>query len=118
MTTTIPICRSLYLQLGVCVENLSNHRATEPLQNISSCLQAIHTLLDDLWPRRQLVADPSLPIELLNVLHRLLLTRENLSTHLQVISVVKQIIKAMQEKIEGQRKVKGEKNGLIRSYFH
>lgn len=97
-----------HLMIGVCVENLSNHRATEPLQNISSCLQAIHTLLDDLWPRRQLVADPSLPIELLNVLHRLLLTRENLSTHLQVISVVKQIIKAMQEKIEGQRKVKGE----------
>ena len=93
---------------GVCVENLSNQRATEPLQHISSCLHALYTLLDDPWPRRQLTSDPSLSVELLNVLHRLLLTRENLSTHQQVVGVVKQVVRAMQEKIDGQKKVKGD----------
>ncbi|XP_072169312.1 HEAT repeat-containing protein 5B-like [Diadema setosum] len=97
-----------HLIIGVCVESLSNQRATEPLQNISSCLQALQTLLEDPWCRRQLTSDVALSIELLNVLHRLLLTRENLATHLQVVAVVRQIIKAMQERLDSQRKVKGE----------
>ena len=88
-----------FLSVGVCVEALSSQRSAEPIQSVHYCLQAVHTLLDSPWPRSRLSADPSLAIELLNVMHRLLLTRETLSTHLLVTAVVKQVILAMQERL-------------------
>ncbi|XP_022085919.1 HEAT repeat-containing protein 5B-like [Acanthaster planci] len=88
-----------HLILGVCVEALSSQRSAEPIQSVHYCLQAVDTLLDSAWPRSRLSSDPSLAVELLNVMHRLLLTRETLSTHLLVTAVVKRVIQAMEEQM-------------------
>ena len=89
------------------MESLSSQRSTEPLQSVSYCLQAIHTLLEGPWPRSKLSADPILTVELLNVMHRVLLTRETLCTHQQVVLATKQSIKAMHEKLNKQRQQYG-----------
>ncbi len=52
--------------------------------------------------------DPSLAVELLNVMHRLLLTRETLSTHLLVTTVVRQVIQSIEEQLARTRKSKDE----------
>lgn len=99
-------CDYFHLVLGICIESLSSPRATAPLEHITHCLEALQTLLLTPWPRNQLAKDQAVTMELLNVLHRLLLTRETLSTHLQVVTVVKQIIRSVQEELERQGKEK------------
>ncbi|XP_033625996.1 HEAT repeat-containing protein 5B-like [Asterias rubens] len=97
-----------HLILGVCVEALSSQRSAEPIQSVHYCLQAVQTLLDTAWPRSRLSVDPSLAVELLNVMHRLLLTRETLSTHLLVTTVVRQVIQSIEEQLARTRKIKDE----------
>ena len=55
---------------GICMEALCNSRSSESTLNIETCLSALYTLLDSGWARKVLVSNPSLPIELCNVLHR------------------------------------------------
>ena len=69
------------------------------------CLKAIYTLLDDPWPHSKLGADPSLAIELLNVLHRLLLTRETQECFNLIMDVMRQVIKAAKENIDKEREI-------------
>ncbi|XP_071834099.1 HEAT repeat-containing protein 5B-like isoform X1 [Apostichopus japonicus] len=95
-----------HLVLGICIESLSSPRTTAPIEHVTHCLEALQTLLLSPWPRNQLAKDQAVTMELLNVLHRLLLTRETLSTHLQVVNVVRQIIRSIQEDLERQGKEK------------
>jgi len=55
---------------GICMEALCSPRSSESPQNIETCLNALHTLLDSIWARKIFITDRSLPIELCNVLHR------------------------------------------------
>ncbi|XP_049845033.1 HEAT repeat-containing protein 5B isoform X1 [Schistocerca gregaria] len=102
------ICESghdrFYLLFGICMEALCSPRSVEPLESISTCLQALYTLLDSVWSRQVLTSDEKLPIELCNVLHRLLLTRDSPSTQLLVMEVLKQVLTAAQECLDVQKK--------------
>ncbi|XP_074651872.1 HEAT repeat-containing protein 5B-like [Tubulanus polymorphus] len=89
-----------HLILGICVEALCNPTSTQPVETVSMCLHALYSLLSTTWPRAKLMMDNSLAIELLNVMHRLLLTRELSSTHPLVVNVVKQVVKAAHEDLE------------------
>ena len=44
-----------------------------------------------------------LGVEMLSVLHRVLLTRDSLDIHLAAMRVVKQIVKAAQESLDGKK---------------
>uniref|UniRef100_A0AAZ3PEL1 HEAT repeat-containing protein 5B n=1 Tax=Oncorhynchus tshawytscha TaxID=74940 RepID=A0AAZ3PEL1_ONCTS len=61
----------------------------------------------DRQPQRQLLG-----VELLNVLHRLLLTRDPPAVQLQVTAVVQETIRAAQDHLTQQRETQGEKDGL------
>ncbi|XP_034942648.1 HEAT repeat-containing protein 5B isoform X2 [Chelonus insularis] len=95
-----------HLLFGICMEALCSSRSSESTQNIETCLSALFTLLDSSWARKVLTTDASLPIELCNVLHRLLLTRESYSIQMMVMEVLKQIMKATQENLTEKKKVK------------
>lgn len=88
------------------MEALCSPRSTEPLESVITCLQALYTLLDSSWSRELLMVDKSLGIELCNVLHRLLLTRDYHDAQLLCMEVLKQIIKAAQEQFERLKKKK------------
>lgn len=49
-----------------------------------------------------------LAVELLNVLHRLLLTRDPPAVQLQVTAVVQETVRAAQEHMQRQRAIKGQ----------
>nr|XP_022914802.1 HEAT repeat-containing protein 5B isoform X2 [Onthophagus taurus] len=95
-----------HLLFGICMEALCSPRSTEPLESIVTCLRALYTLLDSTWARELLTINKSLGIELCNVLHRLILTRDNNTAQLMCMKVLKQIIKAAQEHIDGIKKKK------------
>lgn len=95
-----------HLLFGICMEALCSPRSTEPLESIITCLQALYTLLDSEYTRQLLMGDGSLGIELCNVLHRLILTRDNHACQLLCLEVLKQVIKAAQENLEEKKQNK------------
>ncbi|XP_012280989.1 HEAT repeat-containing protein 5B isoform X2 [Orussus abietinus] len=95
-----------HLLFGICMEALCSSRSSETSQNIEICLSALYTLLDSAWARKVLLTDRSLPIELCNVLHRLLLTRESYAIQIMVMEVLKQVVKATQEDLAERKKIK------------
>ncbi|KMQ92675.1 heat repeat-containing protein 5b [Lasius niger] len=95
-----------HLLFGICMEALCSPRSSESPQNIETCLNALYTLLDSTWARKVFIADCSLPIELCNVLHRLLLTRESYVIQMIVMEVLKQVMKAAQEDLAARKKLK------------
>lgn len=85
------------LLFGICMEALSTPRSNRPVEHIIICLQALYTLLNTKYIRELLIENLSLGIELCNVLHRLILTRDDYRCQLIAMDVLKQIIKAAQE---------------------
>lgn len=93
----------LFLILGICMESLCSTTAMLEEEAVIMCLQALYILLDSPWPRRQLGEDPVLCRELLNVMHRVILTRETVEAHQHAISVVRQVLRAAQEIMDSNR---------------
>ncbi|XP_051946148.1 HEAT repeat-containing protein 5B [Xyrauchen texanus] len=101
----------LHLLLGISIEFLCFPRAEEPIEDVMSCLHALCTLLDSPSARTHIAEDQLLAVELLNVLHRLLLTRDPPSVQLQVTTVVQKTIRAAQEHLDHIRSSKTEEDG-------
>ncbi|GAB6024418.1 hypothetical protein CHUAL_009582 [Chamberlinius hualienensis] len=95
-----------HLVFGICMEALCSPRSTEPLECVLVCLQALFKLLDSIWSRSIIGEDTQLSVELCNVLHRLLLTRENPSAQLKVMVVLGQLMAASKESLAAKRKKK------------
>eukprot|EP00062_Callorhinchus_milii_P000008 gi/632933650/ref/XP_007887784.1/ PREDICTED: HEAT repeat-containing protein 5B isoform X2 [Callorhinchus milii] len=93
----------LHLIFGISIEFLCSPRPEEPLEHVAACLQALHTLLDSSYARAYIGEDQLLVVELLNVLHRLLLTCGPPSIQLQVTRVVQQTIRAAQDYLQEQQ---------------
>lgn len=94
--------------LGVSIEFLCFPRPEEPIEHVMSCLQALCTLLESPCAKTHIAEDQLLAVELLNVLHRLLLTRDPPSVQLQVTAVVQETIRAAQDHLLRQRTNKGK----------
>lgn len=93
-----------HLILGISVEFLCSPRPDASMESIIACLRALHSLLDVIWPRYKIGSDQELGVELLNVLHRLIVTRESPLIQLAAIDVVEQIIRAAQEHVKEKRR--------------
>uniref|UniRef100_A0A8C9T2G7 HEAT repeat-containing protein 5B n=1 Tax=Scleropages formosus TaxID=113540 RepID=A0A8C9T2G7_SCLFO len=100
----------LHLLFGVSIEFLCFPRPEEPIEHVMSCLQALCTLLDSPSARTHIGEDQLLGVELLNVLHRLLLTRDPPALQLQVAAVVQETIRAAQDHLQHLRAKAGEKD--------
>ncbi|CAB1311701.1 unnamed protein product [Coregonus sp. 'balchen'] len=85
--------------------------APEPIEHVMSCLQALCTLLDSPCARTHISEDQLLGVELLNVLHRLLLTRDPPAVQLQVTAVVQETVRAAQDHLTQQRDAQGKEDG-------
>ncbi|KAM3852279.1 HEAT repeat-containing protein 5A [Vipera latastei] len=93
-----------HLVLGISVEFLCSPRSDETMENITACLDALQVLLEVSWPRAKIGSDQELSVELLNVLHRLILTRESPDIQLSALQVVQQILFAAQVHIKEKRR--------------
>ncbi|XP_043405636.1 HEAT repeat-containing protein 5A isoform X4 [Chelonia mydas] len=93
-----------HLILGISVEFLCSPRSDAAMENITACLHALQAFLDVPWPRSKIGGDQELGVELLNVLHRLILTRESPDIQLATLEVVRQILFAAQEHVREKRR--------------
>uniref|UniRef100_A0A3Q3A400 HEAT repeat-containing protein 5B n=1 Tax=Kryptolebias marmoratus TaxID=37003 RepID=A0A3Q3A400_KRYMA len=103
----------MHLLLGVSIEFLCFPRPEEPIEHVMSCLQALSTLLESPCAKTHIAEDQLLAVELLNVLHRLLLTRDPPGVQLQVTAVVQETIRAAQDhlqRLRTSREEEGEKD--------
>lgn len=94
------------LLFGICMEALCSPRSVEPLESIVTCLKALYTLLNSAYARELILVDNSLGIELCNVLHRLILTKDDHTCQLLCMEVLKQVVKAAQEKLDIEKRNK------------
>ncbi|XP_066853344.1 HEAT repeat-containing protein 5A isoform X7 [Anser cygnoides] len=93
-----------HLILGISVEFLCSPRSDAAMENIIACLRALQALFDVPWPRSKIGGDQELGVELLNVLHRLILTRESPDIQLAALEVVRLILFAAQEHVKEKRR--------------
>ncbi|KAJ8360050.1 hypothetical protein SKAU_G00165750 [Synaphobranchus kaupii] len=100
----------MHLLLGVSIEFLCFPRPEEPIEHVMSCLQALCTLLEASCARTHIAEDQLLGVELLNVLHRLLLTRDPPAVQLQVTAVVQDTIRSAQDHLQQQRTDKSKED--------
>uniref|UniRef100_A0A8C6NDF7 HEAT repeat-containing protein 5A n=1 Tax=Melopsittacus undulatus TaxID=13146 RepID=A0A8C6NDF7_MELUD len=100
-----------HLILGISVEFLCSPRSDAAMENIIACLHALQALFDVPWPRSKIGGD-QLGVELLNVLHRLILTRESPDIQLAALEVVQLILFAAQEHVKEKRRSAEEKETL------
>lgn len=98
------------LLFGICMEALSTPRSNRPVEHIIICLQALYTLLNTKYIRELLIENISLGIELCNVLHRLILTRDDYRCQLIAMDVLKQVIKSAQEDLTRRQENKLNEN--------
>ncbi|XP_061854900.1 HEAT repeat-containing protein 5A isoform X3 [Colius striatus] len=93
-----------HLILGISVEFLCSPRSDAARENIIACLRALQALFDVPWPRSKIGGNQELGVELLNVLHRLILTRESPDIQLAALEVVRLILFAAQEHVKEKRR--------------
>ncbi|QQP56837.1 Uncharacterized protein FKW44_001638, partial [Caligus rogercresseyi] len=95
-----------HLIFGVCIEALSNSRCSDLSQvQVNSCLIALKAFLDDPWVvEHPFKESPELGVELCNVLHRTVLTRDRPSIQGFVLDVLISLLtmRGGQEKEEDQ----------------
>lgn len=99
-----------YLILGISMEALCNSASRLEPKTVKHCLRGLKALLGTSWPRSQLGRDKVLSRELLNVLHRVILTRDGADVHNLALDVVKFVMLATQENLNEQRNKENEKD--------
>ncbi|EDW83833.1 uncharacterized protein Dwil_GK13824, isoform A [Drosophila willistoni] len=92
-----------HMIFGICMEALCSIRSSDKPKNIVSCLRSLHSIFDSKWARQQLIKDKALTIELCHVLHRQILTRDELLVQLLCVEILKQTIQAAREDLQRRR---------------
>ncbi len=97
-----------YLLFGVCMEALSNRRSADlTVEEVTSCLKTLKALLDHVWARTDVLAkEHFLLVELCNVLHRTVLTRDSPTVHLLVMDVLKLVLVTARDRLEASKRKK------------
>ncbi|CAB3385925.1 Hypothetical predicted protein [Cloeon dipterum] len=91
------ICKdTFHLMFGICLEALCCPRSSQPISSISTCLKALITIMESPKSHTYLIAEDSssLAVELCNVLHRLMLTRDSASIQLLVMDALMLVLEA------------------------
>ena len=73
---------TFYLLMGVAIQALCDPALYDTLHTIKCCLQSLHHLLATSLAQTILTSDTQLLMEVLNVLHRVILTSRHSETHL------------------------------------
>uniref|UniRef100_A0A5S6QXJ1 HEAT repeat-containing protein 5B n=1 Tax=Trichuris muris TaxID=70415 RepID=A0A5S6QXJ1_TRIMR len=97
-----------YILIGISMETLCNPRSVD-VECAALCLNSIRTILSNEWAQLQLLANPQMSVELLNVLYRLILSREALRLQSLCIDIAKEVVEAAELscKAMNERKQRG-----------
>uniref|UniRef100_A0A0N4ZQI2 HEAT repeat-containing protein 5B n=1 Tax=Parastrongyloides trichosuri TaxID=131310 RepID=A0A0N4ZQI2_PARTI len=82
------------IMIGMCLEALCCVRNVGDIDSrVKLCLKSIHFMMESIWFQEKLMSDVQKCIEIVNALHRIILTRDNLSTQKMCAEVAGDIIK-------------------------
>ncbi|CAG2165004.1 unnamed protein product, partial [Oppiella nova] len=95
-----------HLLFGICLEALCNPKSTEPLSYVVVCLKSLQQLICHPFPETLLGKDKQLSIELCNVLHRLLLTRETPECQLLILNIAQIVTQSQLKYLDNEKKRK------------
>jgi len=95
------------LLLGVSMEALCSPRTGElTTSQLNNCLGALASLLESAWAREQLTREDGVIVELLNVLHRQLLSQDSTIKQQKILEVVSLAVKSAAENLANKKKSK------------
>ncbi|CAH8529433.1 unnamed protein product [Dicrocoelium dendriticum] len=98
--------RDFSLILGICVNTICDAGAKQSFGLVNTCLEAVYCLLRHSACRAALMCQyPKVPVELLHILYRVLLTVDHIDTHLLCLSIVKQVLQGAEERLVKQREI-------------
>ena len=110
---------NFHLLLGVCIEGLANTRSADLTKDqVMCCLRTLLALLDHQWVRKYLAthlnqgSSKSLLVELCNVLHRTVLTRETVAIQSLALDVLRLVLITAKDVLEVARKSKSRELGV------
>ncbi|CAD5225791.1 unnamed protein product [Bursaphelenchus okinawaensis] len=93
--------KRFYLMLGMCVEALCNTRQfSDNERTIYLGLETLKNLIDSPWAQLEFMKDVKMSIEVMNVLHRLILTRDSLTVQKHCTDVVEKVVQAAQSALK------------------
>ncbi len=95
-----------HLLFGICMEALCNPKSTEPLSYVVVCLKSLQQLICHPFPESMLGNDTQLSIELCNVLHRLLLTRETPECQVLILNIAHIVTQSQLKYLDTEKKKK------------
>lgn len=96
------------LILAMSVESLcAVNRTAGDDRLIHSSLDTLSNLIECQWAQFQLMADVRLPIEIMNVLHRLILTNDNLQVQIQCAEFIQSLLNAANAALRAVANEKG-----------
>lgn len=108
-----------HLLLGVCIEGLANTRSADlTKEQVTSCLKTMLALLDHIWVRKYLSSvnssesSKAILVELCNVLHRTVLTRETVATQKLAMDVLRLVLVTNKDILETAKKARGRELGI------
>ncbi|XP_074597132.1 HEAT repeat-containing protein 5B isoform X2 [Brevipalpus obovatus] len=99
------------LLFGICMEALCNPKSSEPVIFIIICLKSLDTLLSHQFAQDMIGSDVRLSIELTNVLHRLLLTRDHPICQNFILKIAHRILNSRRTDLESAKQRKLESLG-------
>lgn len=83
------------------MEAISDVISKPPTPVVSKCLHIVELLLINPQSRPHLfISTPRLPVELLSVLHRIILTRDSISLHLSCLRVLHLLLAAADDRLK------------------
>ncbi|BHF58151.1 HEAT repeat-containing protein 5B [Sparganum proliferum] len=91
---------SFFLIFGMSMEAMSVLTAKAPSRVISKCLRIVELLLSRPQSREQLLKPLTLANELMSVLHRIILTRDDVYLHLSCLRILNLTLLAIDEKLK------------------
>ncbi|CAD5231280.1 unnamed protein product [Bursaphelenchus xylophilus] len=95
--------KRFYLMLGMCVEALCNTRQfSDNDRTIYLGLETLKNLIDSPWAQLEFMKDVKMSIEVMNVLHRLILTRDSLTVQKHCTDVVEKVVSAAQAALKAR----------------
>ncbi|OWA50765.1 HEAT repeat-containing protein 5B [Hypsibius exemplaris] len=96
------------LFFGTAMEALCQLRSDDVSddESVMTCLKAAQKVLELDWSKLAMCADPNCPKEILNIMHRIVLTRENPVVQNEALQVVKIVLQAATDFIQQESRKK------------
>ncbi|XP_055352546.1 HEAT repeat-containing protein 5B-like isoform X2 [Paramacrobiotus metropolitanus] len=101
------------LFFGAAMEALCQSRSDDISddQSMITCLKAAQTVLELDWSKAALCTDMNCPRETLNIMHRVVLTRENPAVQAEALQVVKSVLQAASDCFQQENRKKNKDGG-------